>query len=84
MTTLHVSVEAGRALFDRMEAEMGDDRYARIVLSAFAGSAATMLGEREWTLHASGNRDRCGPGPVVRVPRRAFASAPRVGTRPAR
>jgi hypothetical protein len=54
MTTLHVSVEAGRALFDRMEAEMGDDRYARIVLSAFAGSAATMLGDREWALQASG------------------------------
>ena len=84
MTTLHVSVEAGRALFDRMEAEMGDDRHARIVLSAFAGSAATMLGEREWTLHASAIGIAADPDRSFVFPRRAFASAPRVGTRPAR
>ncbi|HEY5857704.1 MAG TPA: BTAD domain-containing putative transcriptional regulator [Aldersonia sp.] len=53
MTTLHVSVDKGRDLFDRMEADMGDDRYARVVLSAFAGSAATMVGDREWAMRVS-------------------------------
>ncbi|MBD0323651.1 MAG: transcriptional regulator, partial [Aldersonia sp.] len=48
MTTMHIGVEQGRPLFDEIERQMGDDRYARVVWSAFSATSASMSGDARW------------------------------------
>ena len=60
MTTMHIGVEQGRRLFDEIERQMGDDRYARVVWSAFSATSASMSGDARWAERVRSEERRVG------------------------
>jgi hypothetical protein len=53
VTTMHDDVSAARSLFDRMEADAGDDRYLLAVWAHFSAMAAAMAGDPAWSRRAT-------------------------------
>lgn len=53
VTTMHGDVSAARRLFDRMEAEAGEDRYRISLWAHFSTMAAAMAGDLAWSRQAT-------------------------------
>ncbi|MGH3248618.1 MAG: AAA family ATPase [Trebonia sp.] len=53
VTTMHGDASAALRLFDRMEAEAGDDRYRISLWAHFSTMAAAMAGDPAWSRRAS-------------------------------
>ena len=60
VTTMHGDVSAARGLFDRMEADAGDNRYQISAWAHFSAMAAAMAGDPAWS-RAVGSVDRRRP-----------------------
>ncbi|SDT03476.1 ATP-binding protein [Actinoplanes derwentensis] len=62
MTTLHGDVARARDLFDTMEAEAGDNRYAVTFWASFAVIAAALAEDPQWALRIADRSIAVDPG----------------------
>lgn len=58
VTTMHGDVSAARRLFDRMEADAGDNRYQIAVWAHFSAMAAAMASDLAWSRRATAPHKR--------------------------